>query len=229
MLYTNSLWAYFANAGFVLKFVMLFLLAASIFSWMLILQRGYLLWQVKRAIKNFEEQFRDSNNLVKFYQETGKAFAANPLGIVFTAGFKEFWRLRKQQFDRTELLASCERVMRHKSATQVESLENNLPLLATIGSVSPYMGLFGTVWGIMTAFHALGNVQQATISMVAPGISEALLATALGLFAAIPAVLAYNRYSYLIEKISATYENFQDELLAILNRTQDQTDKQDAT
>ena len=138
---------------------------------------------------------------------------------IFHAGFKEFARLRgRQEFEARDLLTGTERAMRIELGREVEYLELNLSFLATVGSTSPYIGLFGTVWGIMNSFRALGNVQQATISMVAPGIAEALIATAMGLFAAIPAVIAYNRFAHDVERLHNRYDAFVEEFSTILQR-----------
>ena len=144
-----------------------------------------------------------------------------PTGMekIFEAGFKEFVRLRKQEHIEPEVvLDAAQRSMRISMNKEMDQLETNLSFLATVGSTSPYVGLFGTVWGIMNSFQALGNVQQATIAMVAPGISEALIATAMGLFAAIPAVIAYNRFSYDVERLINRYDNFMEEFSSILHR-----------
>ena len=140
------------------------------------------------------------------------------MGSIFCAGFKEFVRLRKSNTSTNGVVDGTYRAMRVTMSRQVEELESRLPFLATAGSISPYIGLFGTVWGIMNAFIALGEVQQATLVMVAPGIAEALIATAIGLFAAIPAVIAYNRFSHQVEKLENNYGNFMEEFSAILHR-----------
>ncbi|BDZ74119.1 hypothetical protein GCM10025856_18380 [Methylophaga marina] len=137
---------------------------------------------------------------------------------IFEVGFKEFVRLKKSSTDSNYVLEGAQRVMRISLAREIDQLETSLPFLATAGSTSPYIGLFGTVWGIMNSFRALGNVQQATLSMVAPGISEALIATAMGLFAAIPAVIAYNRYSNEVERLINRYDTFLEEFSSILQR-----------
>jgi len=139
---------------------------------------------------------------------------------IFEAGFKEFVRLKKSSTDSTYVLEGTQRVMRISLSREMDELEVSLPFLATAGSTSPYIGLFGTVWGIMNSFRALGEVQQATLAMVAPGIAEALIATAMGLFAAIPAVVAYNRYSHEVERLISRYDNFVEEFSSILQRQQ---------
>jgi biopolymer transport protein TolQ len=141
------------------------------------------------------------------------------MGNIFVAGYREFSRLSKRQgIERAELIDGVQRAMRVALTREIDELETNLPFLATVGSTSPYVGLFGTVWGIMNSFRALGATQQATIASVAPGIAEALIATAMGLFAAIPAVIAYNRFSSDVERLVTRYEVFMEEFLSIVNR-----------
>jgi biopolymer transport protein TolQ len=189
-------------------------------SWTFILQRGLFLRAANTDCKRFEEQFWSGGDLNKLYLELEQRKEdLSGLASIFYSGFKEFTRLSQQpSIAPGALLKGSERAMRVAQAREVDQLERHLPFLATVGSTSPYVCLFGTVWGIMTAFHALGAVQQATISMVAPGISEALIATAMGLFAAIPAVIAYNRYSAGAERLANYYETFQEEFAGILQR-----------
>jgi biopolymer transport protein TolQ len=216
----QSLWVYFADAGAVVKCVMLILLAASVVSWTLIFQRGSHLRRARRDAVEFEELFWSGTELSKLYSELN-AQHTEPEGLeaIFKSGFREFARLRKQaHVQGGAVMEATQRAMRIAYSREADKLENHLAFLATVGSTSPYVGLFGTVWGIMTSFHALGAVQQATISMVAPGISEALVATAMGLFAAIPAVIAYNRYSNTAERLLNHYETFQEEFSNILYR-----------
>lgn len=196
------------------------LLAASFVSWTLIFQRGSMLRNARSSSQSFEERFWSGGDLNKLYQEAHlRSSDADGLQTIFYSGFKEFLRLIKQpNCDADDIMQGIQRAMRVAQAREMDRLSQHLSVLATIGSTSPYVGLFGTVWGIMTSFHALGMVQQATISMVAPGISEALVATAMGLFAAIPAVVAYNRFATDVERTSNQYETFQDELAAILFR-----------
>lgn len=216
----NSLWVYFSDAGIVVKTVILLLVAASIISWTLIFQRAFFIKRARRTLKAFEKKFWSSEELTKLYgeipAETATLDEANGLQTIFCSGFKEFIRMSKQAGQSETAVEAAQRAMRIAHSRIMDRLEHHLPILATIGSTSPYIGLFGTVWGIMTAFHALGHVQQATISMVAPGISEALIATAMGLFAAIPAVIAYNRYSNEVQRLENHYDTFQEEFSAIL-------------
>lgn len=216
----QSLLVYFINAGTVVKCVMFLLLAASLLSWTLIFQRGLMLKRARRDVLQFEDEFWSGTELSQLYSElTPYQNDAEGLESLFIAGFKEFARLRKQaNIQIAAVMEGVQRAMRIVSSRETDKLERHLALLATIGSTSPYVGLFGTVWGIMTSFHALGTVQQATISMVAPGISEALVATAMGLFAAIPAVIAYNRYANEVERLINHYEIFQEEFSSILHR-----------
>lgn len=219
MVANQSLWLYFFNAGPVVKIVMLLLLTASILSWTFIIQRWFFLQRAFSGSERFQQKFWSGVNLSKFYSElTVKRSIDDGLAHIFTAGYKEFVRLIQSGADEDMVLAGAQRAMRIANAREASRLEQHLPFLASVGSTSPYIGLFGTVWGIMTAFHALGNVQQATIAMVAPGISEALVATAMGLFAAIPAVLAYNRYSSQVDTLLNEYETFQEELASVLQR-----------
>lgn len=216
-----SLWIYFSDASPVVKFVMILLLATSILSWIFIFQRGFFLKFSNSNQKKFEELFWKTSDLTKLYSDSSKKPARKRGGLekIFDAGFKEYLTLcNKGDLDKKLQLLGVQRAMRIASAKEIEKLERHLPFLASVGSTTPYIGLFGTVWGIMTSFHALSNVQQASIAMVAPGISEALVATAMGLFAAIPAVLAYNRYANQVEKLISQYEIFQDEFTSLLLR-----------
>lgn len=217
----ESLWVYFAEAGLVVKFVMLLLLSTSILSWVFIFQRGYYLKFTQKQVDKFEDNFWKSKDLTKFYSQLTKTPDKKRIGLekIFDAGFKEYLTLgNKGEVDTKTQLHGVQRAMRVACSREVAQLERHLPFLASVGSTTPYIGLFGTVWGIMTAFHALSNVQQASIAMVAPGISEALVATAMGLFAAIPAVLAYNRYANQVDRIVNQFENFQDEFSSLLLR-----------
>ncbi len=215
-----SLWSLIANAGAIVKVVMLLLLAASVVSWTIIFQRHMFIRRAKEARKNFEKKFWSGTDLNVLYGDLVK-YQDDLSGLekIFHAGFKEFNRLSKQSNANAEaIMQGTERAMGIALAQEIDKLEQNLSFLATVGSTSPYVGLFGTVWGIMTSFRALGAVQQATISMVAPGISEALIATAMGLFAAIPAVIAYNRYASEVDRLTNHYDTFQDEFSSVLHR-----------
>lgn len=214
---TPSLWSYIANADLVVKSVMLILMAASVASWTVILQRVRLLKQTAKAMKDFEKRFWSGAALGDLFKQTNDT--STGLARIFRAGFSEYTRLMRQpNIAPPSLLEGTQRAMRIAEAQEMARLENHLGFLATVGSTSPYVGLFGTVWGIMTSFQALGTVQQASISSVAPGISEALIATAIGLFAAIPAVIAYNKFSITLGQVRNSYTTFQEEFTNILHR-----------
>jgi biopolymer transport protein TolQ len=206
------------QASLIVQFVMALLVGASVVSWAIILRKRQLLTAERLSSDRFEEQFWSGGDLAGLYKalESG-----GPTGMagVFVAGFREFLRLRKQAgIGGAQLLEGSRRAMRVAQLRETDRLEQNLSTLATIGSTSPYVGLFGTVWGIMSAFQGLGNVQQATLAMVAPGIAEALIATAMGLFAAIPAVIAYNRYADQVGRLELRYDAFMEEFSSILQR-----------
>ena len=208
------------NASLVVQLVMLILVVASVVSWSMIFNKRLLLKHSKNDADMFEERFWSSEDLSPLYNRiTAGRYESSGMEKIFGAGYKEFSRLQKQEsIDPEAVLDGAQRSMRIAMNKEVDHLETNLSFLATVGSTSPYIGLFGTVWGIMNSFQALGTVQQATISMVAPGISEALVATAMGLFAAIPAVIAYNRYSNDVERLINRYDNFLEEFSSILHR-----------
>lgn len=219
MNYDASLISYFMHAGLVVKAVMLLLISASIFSWTYILQRFFYLREVASSCDTFEQSFWSGNDLNQLYGLEGRRQAKDGIESIFIAGYKEFMRFRRHaEASVSQVMENTRRAMRAAEMREQDKLEKYLPFLAMVGSTSPYVGLFGTVWGIMQAFKALANVQQATISMVAPGIAEALIATALGLFAAIPAVIAYNRFMNDIGRLNSRYEAFQDEFTNILTR-----------
>lgn len=212
-----NVWTYFADAGFVVKMVMLTLILTSLLSWTVIIQREFFIKKLRSKVVKFENQFWSGINLSKLYTSISEAQTQEGLSAIFYAGFKEFVRLNKQAGIKTqEIIDSSHRAMRIAQQRDIHRIEKHLPFLASVGSVSPYIGLFGTVWGMMTALQALGTVEQASISMVAPGISEALIATAMGLFAAIPAVLAYNRFTTEANLLANQYEIFREEFINIL-------------
>ncbi|MGD9591793.1 MAG: protein TolQ [Candidatus Berkiella sp.] len=214
-----SLVSLFTDASALVQIVMLILLVLSVLSWTLIFQRGYALHQAQKLFEEFQERFHLSADLNRLYDYLAQK-RNQGLGIeqVFRQGFKEFVRLYKQEAPSQAVMEGTERAMRVALARQEDELEQSLPFLATVGSISVYIGLFGTVWGIMTAFRGLGSTQQATLAMVAPGISEALVATALGLFAAIPAVFAYNRFFNQVDKLIRAYDNLAEEFSSALHR-----------
>ena len=208
------------NASLTVQLVLLVLLLASLASWAMILTKYSVLKEARADANNFEERFWSTEDLAPLYNRiSGKNYEPAGMEKIFEAGFKEFARLRKQTGISSEaVMEGAQRAMRVALNREIETLEIHLSFLATVGSTSPYVGLFGTVWGIMNSFRALGNVQQATISMVAGGITEALIATAMGLFAAIPAVIAYNRYANDVERLINRYDTFQEEFSSILHR-----------
>ena len=208
------------NASLVVQLVLLVLVLASVLSWAAIFDRSRVVRRARDAADSFEAKFWSGGDLSALYRELGQEEKAlTGLAAIFRNGFKEYVRLRKITPDDTmAVILGAERSMRVALSREMDRLESNLPFLATVGSTSPYVGLFGTVWGIMHAFHALGNVQQATLALVAPGISEALVATAIGLFAAIPAVIAFNRYSNQVERLNNRYEEFMEEFSTLLQR-----------
>jgi len=210
----------FLQASWLVKFVMLLLLAMSVYSWTLIFSRSRLLSATKISLQHFEERFWSGHDLSRLYKETAARSERIEGGEkIFYSGFKEFSRLHRMPGRNVDSVTEgAHRSMRVTLSRELEELEVGLPALATIGSISPYIGLFGTVWGIMNSFIALGEVQQATLSMVAPGIAEALIATAMGLFAAIPAVMAYNRFSTQVGKLETAYINLMEEFTSILHR-----------
>lgn len=208
------------NASTLVQLVMLLLLVASLLSWTLIFQKWSTIKRARRNAESFERRFWSGGELGELYKKiAARRKDATGMEVIFEAGFSEFARLRNQPgIEPMDVLEGAQRAMRVAMSREVDSLELHLSFLATVGSTSPYVGLFGTVWGIMNAFIALGNVQQATISSVAPGIAEALVATAMGLFAAIPAVVAYNRYSNDVDRLLNRYDTFMEEFSTILQR-----------
>lgn len=214
-----SIFDLFVEASLLVQFVMLTLLAFSIACWAMIFQRRKVLRLAATELTAFEDKFWSGADLSRLYSETSAKPKVQGIESLFIAGFKEFARLRKSHIDSPQsIVDGTHRAMRVALSREVDNLETHLPFLATVGSISPYIGLFGTVWGIMNSFIALGAVKQATLAMVAPGIAEALIATAMGLFAAIPAVMAFNRFSHKVEKLENSYGNFMDEFASILQR-----------
>lgn len=215
-----SIWSLIANATWVVKIVMLVLLGLSVASWYMIVQRQKVLYRARKSLLAFEERFWSGIDLSRlFVQINSEPNPASGYENIFRAGFKEFARLRKGTgTDPDSVIQGSERAMRVALLREQEKLETHLSFLATVGSTSPYIGLFGTVWGIMHSFISLANQQQATLAAVAPGIAEALIATAIGLFAAIPAVVAYNRFAAASDRLLHNYETFSDEFSSILHR-----------
>lgn len=218
-----SIWALIAGATLPVKLVMLILFGASLVSWVMIVQRGLYLRGAGNDLKEFEGTFWSGIDLNQLFNDGNLRLQSNRqvpgVEAVFRAGFREFNRLGQQRgTDPDAVIAGVERAMRVALSREEEKLNTHLPFLASVASVSPYIGLFGTVWGIMQAFRGLAGVQQATLAVVAPGIAEALIATAMGLFAAIPAVIAYNRFAALAERIYGGYQTFAEEFSSILHR-----------
>ncbi len=208
------------GASLPVKIVMLILILFSIASWVIIFRKKAMIDAANAGANEFEERFWSGSDLAALFKDvnaSGERIAG--IEAIFESGFREFARQRQRRgADPRSLLESAQRAMRVAQSREVERLEQNLEFLANVGSISPYVGLFGTVWGIMIAFQGLANVKEASIAMVAPGISEALIATAMGLFAAIPAVWAYNRFATRVERVALRYETFLEEFSSILQR-----------
>ena len=218
-----NVWALIVNATPAVKMVMLILMAASVTSWVMIIQRWMVLTAADKGMLSFEKRFWSGMDLSQLFREGSTQQKDNkPTGgmeNIFRAGFKEFMRLRQQGgLDSEVVMGGAQRAMRVAYSREEEKLEKNLTFLATVGSVTPYIGLFGTVIGIMNSFISLASQAQASLQVVAPGIAEALIATAMGLFAAIPAVVAYNRYSSRVDSITGNYGTFTEEFSSILHR-----------
>lgn len=214
-----TLWSFISNASIVIKTVIFLLFLASVTSWAIIFQRVFLIRETRFKMKKFERRFRSVSNLATLYNQLfEEKDKLSGLSSIFYAGFNEFTQFHQESKMHPDIiLKSTQRAMHIAQTREADFLERNLNFLATVGSTSPYVGLFGTVFGIMTSFRVLGAAQQVTIAMVAPGISKALVATAVGLFVAIPAVIAYNRFSNELYRITQNYDNFQKEFLNILH------------
>jgi biopolymer transport protein TolQ len=214
-----SILALILNASWVVQGIMLLLLGVSVMSWYYIFRKLFALQRAQKQTSDFERAFWSRPDLNALYQSAVNArHRTGTLERIFEAGFRDFVKLRNQRVDSSDLVDGARRAMRATYQREMDFLESHLAFLASVGSVSPYVGLLGTVWGIMHAFRGLANVSQATLAAVAPGIAEALVATAIGLFAAIPAVVAYNRYSHDIERLAVRFESFMEEFSNILQR-----------
>jgi biopolymer transport protein TolQ len=216
-------WGLVMGASIPVKLVMLALLGLSMFSWVIIVQKWLVLSDAMRELTGFERRFWSGMDLSQLFREGSNRQKGNTAMIgmenLFRSGFKEFTRLRQQPgIDSDAVMEGAQRAMRVAMSREEKVLEKHLALLATVASVSPYVGLFGTVWGIMTSFINIASESQPSLQVVAPGIAEALIATAMGLFAAIPAVLAYNRYASQVDSVIHSYHTFQDEFSSILHR-----------
>ncbi len=208
------------GASPLVKLVMLLLAMASLVSWTMIFRKWNTIKVARGAADEFEQRFWSGGDLGAIYKQiASRRREVRGMESIFEAGFKEFARLRKRSgAEPMDVVEGAQRVMRVALSREIDILDTHLSFLATVGSTSPYVGLFGTVWGIMNSFRGLANVHQATLAMVAPGIAEALVATAMGLFAAIPAVIAYNRYSNDVERLVNRYDNFLEEFSTLLQR-----------
>jgi biopolymer transport protein TolQ len=214
-----SVFSLIANASALVQIVLLALLAASLFSWYYIFLKIFTLKRASRLADDFEKQFWSGAELSELYHRAVASRNTGTLERIYEAGFREFTKLTKQPgMDVAVIMDGTRRAMRATYQREMERLESYLSFLASVGSVSPYVGLFGTVWGIMNAFRGLANVSQATLGHVAPGIAEALIATAMGLFAAIPAVVAYNHFAGDVNRLSIRFDSFMEELSNILQR-----------
>jgi biopolymer transport protein TolQ len=208
------------HASLPVQLVMVLLLFASVASWVIIFRKKRVLDRAEKEAEQFEERFWSGAELAKLYAgATERNRDIGGLEAIFEGGFREFNRIRQRRgVDARTQLEGAQRSMRATASREIDGLEHNLEFLANVGSISPYVGLFGTVWGIMISFQGLANVKEATIATVAPGISEALIATAMGLFAAIPAVWAYNRFATKVDRIGVRYDAFSEDFSSILQR-----------
>ena len=208
------------NASVIVQLVMALLLSVSFMSWFFIFRKVFAISQARTKTEQFERDFWSGSDLNALYQSAvNHRHSTGSLERIFEAGFREFLKVRGQRaVEPSAAVDGARRAMRATYQREMDALESHLAFLASVGSVSPYVGLLGTVWGIMHSFRGLANVQQATLSAVAPGIAEALVATAIGLFAAIPAVVAYNRFAHDVDRLSVRFESFMEEFSNILQR-----------
>ncbi len=215
-----SLMTLLTGASLPVQLVMAILLLVSLVSWWYIFIKVMTISRAEKEAEDFENTFWMGGDLNKLYEGiTAGRNKPHGMSSIFEAGFKEFARLKRQQgLEVSDVMEGSRRAMRATFNREMDDLDSHLPYLASVGSVSPYIGLFGTVWGIMNAFRGLANMAQATLAHVAPGIAEALIATAIGLFAAIPAVIAYNRFSSSVDRLAVRYESFIEEFTNILQR-----------
>lgn len=209
----------FINASLVVQIVIFILLLASVFSWMIIFERWIHINKSKQELISFEDVFWSDAGLEAVYKQgEEESHVAIGAECIFRSGYQEYRNTKDEELESETVLEGAERAMRISLSREQASLEKHLPFLATVASASPYIGLFGTVWGIMNSFRGLAETNQATLSTVAPGISEALIATAIGLFAAIPSLIAYNRYTTSVETLISNFEDFMDEFSIVLRR-----------
>ncbi len=214
-----SIYRLIADASLLVQLVMIILVLASVISWTMIFSKSRIIKVARKDANAFEDRFWSGADLPTLYEKVSAKRNLSGMEHIFVAGFKEYIRLHKnRKVSPLSISDTALRSMKVALSREVDFLENYLPFMATVGSTSPYIGLFGTVWGIMNSFRALSTTQQATLAAVAPGIAEALIATAMGLFAAIPAVIAYNRYSNQVDRLITRYDNFVEEFTALLQR-----------
>lgn len=220
MSFDQSILKLVIDASLIVKIIMGILVFASLASWTVMLIKSSQLNKAQRRLDRFEDRFWSGISLNKLYSDLSQRENRSGLAAIFFNGYHEYARLNNKSAEPRQLpiINTAQRAMRVADAREMDKLEQNLSFLATVGSTSPYIGLFGTVWGIMNSFVSLSQMQQATLAVVAPGIAEALIATAIGLFAAIPAVIAYNRFSDKVDRIAVRYENFREEFTSLLER-----------
>lgn len=214
-----SIYRLIADASLLVQLVMIILVLASVISWTMIFSKSRIIKVARKDANAFEDRFWSGADLPTLYEKVSAKRNLSGMEHIFVAGFKEYIRLHKnRKVSPLSISDTALRSMKVALSREIDFLENYLSFMATVGSTSPYIGLFGTVWGIMNSFRALSTTQQATLAAVAPGIAEALIATAMGLFAAIPAVIAYNRYSNQVDRLITRYDNFVEEFTALLQR-----------
>jgi biopolymer transport protein TolQ len=219
MSFDHSILSLILEASIVVQVVMGLLLLVSLISWTIILVKSSQISKARRNQERFEKRFWSGVSLDKLYDDLSATSAKSGLETMFFSGYHEYLRARHTDGGlQVPAVVGAQRAMRVAESRELEKLENNLSFLATVGSTSPYVGLFGTVWGIMNSFLSLGQMQQASLAVVAPGIAEALIATAMGLFAAIPAVIAYNKFGDGVDRVATSYENFREEFTTLLER-----------
>ena len=215
----NTILKLITEASLVVQIVMAILVLASLMSWALMIIKSSQLSSAARQLDKFEDRFWSGISLKKLYDDLAHKTKQRGMEKIFFSGYHEYLRLyQSNKITHLPMVATAQRAMRVAESRELDRLEQNLSFLATVGSISTYIGLFGTVWGIMNSFISLGKMQQATLAVVAPGIAEALIATAIGLLAAIPAIVAYNRFSDKADRIAVRYENFREEFTNLLER-----------
>jgi len=215
----NTILKLITEASLVVQIVMAILVLASLMSWALMLIKSSQLRAAAKQLDKFEDRFWSGISLKKLYDDLAHKTKQHGMEKIFFSGYHEYLRIyQNKNITHLPMVATAQRAMRVAESRELDRLEQNLSFLATVGSISTYIGLFGTVWGIMNSFISLGEMQQATLAVVAPGIAEALIATAIGLLTAIPAIVAYNRFSDKADRIAVHYENFREEFITLLER-----------